>query len=623
MSQNKENDIIIWTDPIETLKKQSFKSEQKIKYFCEECGNENVASFGHIKKKNERFLCRKCRLRDSLIKEYGSMEEFVRISNEKRNQTNLERFGTTNPNSLPEIRQKIEQTNLERYGYRDANQSPEIQQKKRETFLKNYGVDNPNKCPEVRDKIKKTNRERYGVDSYTQTEEYKEKTIATNRAKYGVDWTHQNKEIIEKGIQTTKERYGVDNVSQSEEIKKKKAETCRSHYGVDSPFQSKEVIEAYKRNNLEKHGVEWPQSLQEVKDKQAATNLKRYGTVSTAQAHYSEKAKEILFNKENLVEFMENEASKSVPIGADLLGISYSALSGYIKKYNLENFYLNQEIESKYEEELKDFLDSLEVNYISHNRNIINPLELDFYIPSKNVAIEFNGSYWHSDIHKSKDYHKTKSDLCYKQGIYLIHIFEYEWLSKKDIIKNYLKDILKDPIKIPARKCNIKEISSKEAELFLEENHLQGNLRSMIRIGLFYKKELVEVLTLSKPRFSKKYEWEITRFTSKFGYKIIGGFSKLLKYFKEKYFPKNIISYCNYSKFTGKSYQKLGFNKIYNSEPNYVWVNPSKDKILSRYQCTSRILKERGFVGKEEDIMRDLGFLRIYDSGNLVFLKEY
>lgn len=623
MRKIEEKDIITWAGTIEDLKKQKYKRDQKIRFFCEECGEENISNFNWIRRKNDRFLCRKCKLRESLIKEYGSMEEYARVSKERQDKTNLERYGTTNPNDLPEIKQKIKNTTKERWGNENSNLVPEIREKMRQTSLKNYGVDHPNKSQVVKDKIKKTNQERYGVDCYTQTAEYREKTIATNRVKYGVDWTHQNREIIEKGIQTTRERYGVDNVSQSPEIQAKKIQTCQAHYGVDFPFQSEEVKETAKRNNLEKWGVEFPQTLDEVKEKQAQTNLEKYGTVSTAQAHYSEKTREVLFDKDNFLNFIMNEAEGSIARASILLAVEDSTIRSYVSKYGLEEEILYKTSRSCYEIEIKDFLDSLNIKYSCSRRDIISPLELDIFLDDLNIAIEFNGNYWHSDLKKDTLYHSNKSSLCEEKGIRLIHIYEYEWKNYKEKILNYIKDLISPKIKIGARKCKVKELSVREAKDFLEKYHLQGYASSSIRVGLYYNEELMEIMSFSKSRFSKNYEYEISRLASKSGYEITGGASKIFKYFEKNYKPKNIITYCDRDKFTGKVYENLGFIKKETTQPGYLWINSQKNLALSRYQCTRKVLEKRGFFGTEDEVMRSLGFLKIYNSGNFVFVKEY
>lgn len=69
---------------------------------------------------------------------------------------------------------------------------------------------------------------------------------------------------------------------------------------------------------------------------------------------------------------------------------------------------------------MKDILDNLKINYIQHNRKIIGPKELDFYLLDYKIAIECNGTYWHSTDKKDKDYHINKFNLCKDKGIELL-----------------------------------------------------------------------------------------------------------------------------------------------------------------------------------------------------------
>lgn len=61
------------------------------------------------------------------------------------------------------------------------------------------------------------------------------------------------------------------------------------------------------------------------------------------------------------------------------------------------------------------------------NKKILGNQELDIYIPSINLAIEYNGNYWHSFEHNNDiSYHLHKSLKCREKGIRLIHIYEFE-----------------------------------------------------------------------------------------------------------------------------------------------------------------------------------------------------
>lgn len=79
--------------------------------------------------------------------------------------------------------------------------------------------------------------------------------------------------------------------------------------------------------------------------------------------------------------------------------------------------------------------------YIRNSRSIIPPFELDIYYPEKQIAIEFNGDYWHDENHKPRDYHYNKYLLCKQNSIILVSIFESFWDINQDAIKKYLIDL--------------------------------------------------------------------------------------------------------------------------------------------------------------------------------------
>ena len=135
-------------------------------------------------------------------------------------------------------------------------------------------------------------------------------------------------------------------------------------------------------------------------------------------------------------------------------------------------------------------------------------------------------------------------------------------------------------------------------------------------------------MTFGKPRFNKKYEWELLRFCS--SKPVIGAASKLLKYFERNYNPKSLISYANrcWSSKLSNVYEKIGFKLVGESDPGYSWVK-NKEMILSRYQCQKHKLKD--LLGEykfdpyasEELNMTKNGFKKVFDCGNLIFDKIY
>ena len=261
----------------------------------------------------------------------------------------------------------------------------------------------------------------------------------------------------------------------------------------------------------------------------------------------------------------------------------------------------------------------------NHDRTIISPYELDIYIPEKKIAIEYDGLIWHSEkFGKDKNYHLMKTELCEKQGIRLIHIFEDEWIEHEEIVKSKLKHILgcdMDLPKIFARKCIIKEIDNQIAKSFLEKNHIQGFARSSVYLGCFCYDELVGVMTF-KREIKNSDKWELTRFASAINRHCIGVGGKLFKYFVKNYNPTEVKSFADRRWSTtlkDNLYIKLGFIVDNVLKPDYHYV--VGDNRLHKFGFRKQILlKKYPNSGLTEDmteheICQKLGFQRIYDCG--------
>ena len=285
---------------------------------------------------------------------------------------------------------------------------------------------------------------------------------------------------------------------------------------------------------------------------------------------------------------------------------------------------------SKMEKEIVEFIKELGLGVEENNITVLGGKELDIYIPEKQIAIEFNGLYWHSDLFKEDKYHLKKLEECESMGIKLIQIFEDEWLNKQEIVKSRLRNILgKIENKIYARKCIIKELDSKTVTKFLNENHLQGTVGSKIKLGLFHNDELVSIMTFGNLRKnlgqkSKDDTFELLRFCNKLNINIIGGASKLFKYFISNYSCVSVISYSDRRWGSGELYGTLGFKHIHNSQPNYFYVKNGEVKREARFKYRKDILVSEGFDKNktEKQIMIDRNYFRIYDCGAMKFMYE-
>lgn len=282
---------------------------------------------------------------------------------------------------------------------------------------------------------------------------------------------------------------------------------------------------------------------------------------------------------------------------------------------------------SNQELEIMDFIKSLGFEVRTSDRKILtHSKELDLIIPSKNLAIEFDGVYWHTEDKKpDKRFHLKKTIECNEKGLRLIHIFEDEWINHEDIVKSRLKAILGvETNKIFARKCEVREIDSKTCKGFLDNNHLQGKISSSVRYGLYYKDELVSVMTFCKPRKNLgreggEGEYELLRFCNKLNTVVIGGANKLFQHFVKEKNPNSVISYADRRWNTGQVYENMGFEFTHFSEPNYFYVIGRQR--YNRFNFRKDLLVKQGFDPNksEHEIMLERGIYRIYDCGCLCY----
>ncbi len=268
---------------------------------------------------------------------------------------------------------------------------------------------------------------------------------------------------------------------------------------------------------------------------------------------------------------------------------------------------------SKQETELQDWLRQY-IDIECNDRQIIKPLELDIVIPEHKLCIEYNGLYWHSEQQgKDKRYHLNKYNLCKDQGYRLITIWENEWLFKQDIVKSIVLNAIGiHQRKIHGRKCVFGVVSSKEARIMYDNNHIQG-FKGGLHHGLYYKDELVSLMTIDK-------RGELQRFVNLRYTKIHGSFSKLLKTFNIK---DGLYTFADTRYFTGNVYSMNGFEYVYTSSPNY-WYFKKINDLMSRICYQKHKLKDKLDIYdpnlSEYQNMLNNGYNRIWDNGNRKYI---
>lgn len=488
------------------------------------------------------------------------------------------------------------------------------------------------------------------------------KSEASKHGKIGSDRVHQmyqndptKKEIMGKKVsKSLKEVF--QNENKKEKIINKRKKTYKEKTGYDHYMHDPKNVEHIftKRNeqniqktkeqtNLKKYGIKCLLSNYDFREKNSEKYFEKTGYYHWSQTPDGRKLlreiglKKHYKNRIKILEHLEIELNDSEYINA-----KYDHLWLCKKCNNLFKTCWNN-IQQGYfcptcfprnggtsiaETEIFNFIQSILPNelILKNNKKLICPYELDILIPSKKIAIEHNGLLWHSNSleHERVDkyYHITKTNMCNQKGFKLLHIFEDEWLYKKDIVTKRIKHILgiNNSPKIYAKNCIIKEIDAKIKNDFLINYHIQGIDISKINLGAFYNDKLVAVMTFSygnRSKGSRKKEgvWELNRFCSDYNYQIIGIAGKLLKYFKLNYDWTKIFSYADLRWSDGNLYKILNFDLEYCTQPNYWYIKGYKR--IHRYNL-------RKTEHDDSDIPEKLlrlkeGYRILYDCGSLKF----
>lgn len=298
----------------------------------------------------------------------------------------FKKYGVRNPFQAEEVKEKIKQTMLDKYGcvhpkfsckYKTkAVVSPKPQKspkpydnnrkKYKETCLSRYGVDHPFKVASIKERIKRTCLEKYGVENAGGSEIAIKHIKETKQKRYG-DANYNN---IEQMHRTKTERYGDKNYSNYE----KNRATCLARYGVSYYVQSEDFYNKVKQTSLERYGVEF----------------------HTQSEEHRKLMSEI---------------------------ISSSEVQERINNTKRENHSFNK---SKEEDVVFELL--LEKYYVvmRQYRSTEYPFSCDFYIPSLNLYIEYNGSQYHcghpfnkedvNDIKKIEELKHKNDELVKRNG---------------------------------------------------------------------------------------------------------------------------------------------------------------------------------------------------------------
>lgn len=425
--------------------------------------------------------------------------------------------------------------------------------------------------------------------------------------KYGVDNIFKVKDFTKDFFQ---KKYGVNNPSQLDWVKDKKEKTFQKHYNVSNSFKSEEIKNKIKNTNLQRYGVINPSQNKNILQKSKITRLKNNNQ----------------FFKGNEVDvFLSNWKQDRKPTVEDLRqylllkdnNLSLTNTYKFLTDLTKENFDLKK---SFLESIVEDFLKSNNINFEKHNRQLIKPLELDFYIPEYNLALEVNDIFTHNSTlgcfnkpPKSIDYHFRKTELCKNKNIRLIHLYEphlydrHKWLILQDIILHACEKSKK----IMARNTDIIIDKAINYKKFFEDNNINGYRKADTTFMLVDKvtKEPLMGYTIGDSFLGReKYDVEITRCACKLGYQIVGGSSKLWKHIIDYYSNKglkeiskplsSIVYYVDRNYYDGSSLKFLKNTKLISEQYGFWNYFVDTKELKNRDPIHNKEIKELEKQGK-------------------------
>jgi hypothetical protein len=559
-------------------------SSIKIDVSCDICNLNNSISFNkylkNTKLNTQIYTCKSCssiKVKKTKLEKYGD-ENYQNV--DKIKDTKFKRYGNENFTN----RDKSKKTCLEKYGFENVSQIEDIKNKKIKTNMENLGVGNPFQSDEIKKKISESVFDKYGSEYYLTSDDCK--------VKYS--------EFCNK--------FGVNHYSKSDEYKMKYSESCLRKWGVRSSLSSPEIRDKIKKTMIFRYGFDHPMKVKQI------SHLNTKSLIDGRKEYFLGVGYEVLsYDFDKCIYTLKRQECGHV------FDTTYDLFRSRLKYNNsgcLECFPKN-DLTSIKEKELLNYITELyDGEIITNDRKLLDGLELDIYIPSKKLAFEFNGLYWHSDIFKDKYYHQIKTNKCLENEIDILHIWEDDWVNKKEIIKSIILNRLNlNSKKIFARSCKIVVIDNKKSNTFLNEKHIQGGVNGDICISLEYNNQIVSVMTFGKRYLNKKKQFELIRFCNKIGFNVIGGASKLFNYFLKNYEFENIVSYSDNSLFRGGLYKNLGFVNNGPTSLNYYWTDLNRK--YHRFNFNKKRLVKMGYDESktEETIMKEIGYFKIWSCG--------
>lgn len=398
-----------------------------------------------------------------------------------------------------------------------------------------------------------------------------ERRAATNTDRYGGYNPHHSPAVRKKAKTTMLEKYGTEHALLNPELFKKSRDTLEANYGVRNMMDSPEIRETLRQVYIETYGVDNPMKVKEVVKKLSDNYFAKTGYTNPS---YNPEVIEKIFA--TLIKNGNGSPSSKGEI----------EMLNFVKSFGLIAY--------------KDYMGGAV------------PRELDIKIPEIKLAIEFNGAYWHQD---RRGYHQQKTEIAAQKGYKLLQFFDFEWEQRNKQLKSFIRSALgKNEIKLNGRNTEIREVDKQAAKQFLNDYHILGAPNKFIKaIGLFYKEELVSMITIAKHHRNND-EIMLSRYVGKENITVRGGLNKLCKAAFNEF---GVFStFIDLRMSDGKAWLNNGWELITKSSCDYFYFDNKHNKVVSKQSRQKKKIGTPKNMTESEHAKKD-GLWKIWDCGKL------
>lgn len=527
-----------------------------------------------------------------------------------------------NPTMWEEVKSMDGETTGEKvYLYLNTDVSPFCERGNRKKFS---GIDTgyrfcgrANQCDCARESVAKNVSAAKGQYTQEKKQEIHNKRVATTKQRYGVTNVGQTAKARQRHSETYSDRVRVHQISQK--IRDTKT-TRHGDPGFNNQTQSRQTC-------LQKYGVESPMKVPEIAQRSARNRQKSLDPLMIFKNNFQRISAKLEQHHQLKVltpaaEYRGLGERPRWKLHCQRCDLVFHKRIGYNDYPQCPKCSRTAPVgKSQQEMEIYELIrQNSGFDTISGDRMLIAPFEIDIVIPEIKLAVEFCGLYWHSENSRGRTrlYHRRKMDLVEEQGYRLVTIFSDEYEFRKPIVERTLLNLIgkrQEPA-LHARKCDISEIDSQQANQFHEKNHIQGGYNgTSSHWALISGGQPVMVMSFRK---TGEHTWELSRMSSCAC--VRGGATRLFKSWAKATGAQQVTTFADLRWSQGDVYQVMGFQQAGEVPPVPYYVLDYSQRVPKRTFSKARLVAE-GHDPKhsEWEILQNQGVDRIWDCGKIKY----